>query len=748
MQSPRLMPTHWLVLAFIWVGMISHVRAQDPTEPAGAAEANPEPDFAQAVDNEADGEPNAPPFARVVRINLPIRGTVDTQVRQIFDQVLSTVPENSSERPIVVLEFWPPDDGTGDSSEFGRSLDLARYLASSKTSSVRTVSYIPKFVRGHAVLVALATEQIILHPDAQIGAAGVDEDSIDPTVRRGYTEIADRRRTIPAAVALGMLDPALQVQRVNTGMGVRYALADEVPEIQRTTNVQSIDTVIPAGQIGLLSADKLRLDYGFASHLVENRQELAAALNVPASDLEIDPSFGGEWIPARININGAINAVKVNRAMSAIEEELQRDPINFLAVVIDSPGGNTPESLRLANYISEIDSTKIRTVAYVTDEALADAGLIALACDQLVMHEDARLGGDGARVIKRSDIDLATVSIQEMAKAKNTTWSLPTAIIDPNLELHKYKLANTAVTEVFGEEELQQQKDPDRWEQLDRVSEKGDVLQLDGSQATELGLARHTVRDFDGFLDEYHLDEIPEEIQPNWAHELVAALATPQVAGGLLFIGFFAMMAELSAPGVGVGGFIAAVCFLLFFWSNFLQGTAGWLEVLLFVAGIVFIAMEVFVLPGFGIFGLGGGFMVLASLVLASQTFVIPRNDYQLSRLPESMFIVLGALAGVGTAGYLLRDLLAKAPFLRRTMLAPPEGEALIAQQARESVVQWDHLMGQVGKAITPLVPAGKADFAGDLIDVVSDGLAVDKNAMVEVIEVAGNRVVVREKSG
>ena len=55
-------------------------------------------------------------------------------------------------------------------------------------------------------------------------------------------------------------------------------------------------------------------------------------------------------------------------------------------------------------------------------------------------------------------------------------------------------------------------------------------------------------------------------------------------------------------------------------------------------------------------------------------------------------------------------------------------------------------MLGQIGKAMTPLVPAGKADFDGELIDVVSDGVAVDKNAIVEVIEVAGNRVVVKEK--
>ena len=80
---------------------------------------------------------------------------------------------------------------------------------------------------------------------------------------------------------------------------------------------------------------------------------------------------------------------------------------------------------------------------------------------------------------------------------------------------------------------------------------------------------------------------------------------------------------------------MAAVCFLLFFWSRYLGGTAGWLEVMLFVAGASCVLLEVFVIPGFGIFGLGGGALILASLILASQTFVVPQNDYQFDQLRE-----------------------------------------------------------------------------------------------------------------
>ena len=70
------------------------------------------------------------------------------------------------------------------------------------------------------------------------------------------------------------------------------------------------------------------------------------------------------------------------------------------------------------------------------------------------------------------------------------------------------------------------------------------------------------------------------------------------VTGLLLIVGLTGLYMEAMAPGHGIGGLVAAACFLLLFWSHFLGGTADWLEVLLFILGVAFIAVEVFLLPG------------------------------------------------------------------------------------------------------------------------------------------------------
>jgi membrane-bound ClpP family serine protease len=211
-----------------------------------------------------------------------------------------------------------------------------------------------------------------------------------------------------------------------------------------------------------------------------------------------------------------------------------------------------------------------------------------------------------------------------------------------------------------------------------------------------------------------------------------------------LFVASFALFFEFSSPGLGIGGFVSLLCFLLFFWSQFLQGTAGWLEVLLFAGGISCVILEIFVIPGFGIFGLGGGAMIITSLVLASQTVLqIPQNEYQITELRNSLLTISAAGAGLAVSVFLARKYAHQMPLLKNVLLIPPAGDDLDELVYRESLVDFSYLLGQDGTTTTKLTPAGKARFAEELIDVVSQGELLPANTTVQVVEVHGNRVVV-----
>jgi membrane-bound ClpP family serine protease len=169
--------------------------------------------------------------------------------------------------------------------------------------------------------------------------------------------------------------------------------------------------------------------------------------------------------------------------------------------------------------------------------------------------------------------------------------------------------------------------------------------------------------------------------------------------------------------------------------------------VLLFVAGVCCILLEIFVIPGFGIFGLGGGALVLASIVLASQTFVIPHDEYQFGQLRNSMLVIACTGVGILVAGFLLQKWLPHTAYGSRIILAPPADEEAEAIHHREMLMNLGDLLGQHGTTTTPLFPGGKARFGDDVIDVLSDGDVIERGKTVEVVEVRGNRVVVREVS-
>lgn len=682
--------------------------------------------------------------AHLIPVPLPITGSVDDHLKRRIDQILSELPRGTA-RPILVLEFRPSVGKPADASEFERCLSLARYLASERLAPLRTIAYLPTAVKGHAVLAVLACEEIVIAPDAMFGAAGIKETHIDATIQRGYTEIAERRRTVPVAVALGMLDKSVGVQKVQTLDGPRYVLNSELDELKGKTTISSMESVVQPGDMALFSGRDLRLKHSFASHLAASRGELAAALQVAPQSLEEDPSLGGKWTAVRVDVSGPIQTKSINWVERSIRQRTSSGSVNLLCVVVDSPGGSVTDSLRLANFLVGLDPSEVRTVAYVGSEARADAALIAMACDQLVMADDAVLGGPGAAEIEEGQLVEVRRAVRAIAEAKQRDWSLWTALVDASTAVNRYTREGTGEARIFSQEELALRKDAEAWSRGDAVDTRRG---LTGHEAERLGVVRFLAADFGEFQQFYHLEGDIESVRPTWAHVLVEHLASPQIAGLLLFVAWFALLIELSHPGLSLAGFLSMLCFVVYFWSQFLHGTAGWLEILLFLAGVISVVMEVFVVPGTGIFGFGGGLMIVVSIVLASQTFIIPRNVYQLEQVPGSLMMVAAGGAGAFASMILMRRYLAEAPLLKRLMLPAPDEEAQEELSRRESLVDYEYLLGKRGRTVTPLVPAGKARFGDVIVDVISDGELTERSVDVYVVKVLGNHIYVQSIEG
>jgi membrane-bound serine protease (ClpP class) len=724
-----------LVLFASFCPMAANAAAKDA--PAGIAQNNP-------AEKDAPN-PEKKSAAWLIRIQLPIDGQTLPRVKRFVKRALAEA-DSQNVAPVLIFEFAVPkgQENFGRGSDFFHASSLANYLTSEELNRARTVAYLPQSIQGHAVLAAIACQQIVMNKDATIGAAGIDEKTILPEYADWYKTIANRRRTVPEGIALAMLNPADELYLVDTeeAKGI-YVDRAGLKELQSRKAVGKPKVVKPAGETAQFTGNEAR-QMSVASYLAADRRELATALNLPLISIEDDPSLDRPWKAVRVDVKGPLHGDAAERIQRLIEDQIGLKGVNFVCLWIETPGGTALECGNLANFLVALDSRNVRTAAYIPHEARSDAVAIALACDQIVVHPDAILGGSGAYSLAPDEIhDLVDLLRKRVAEKKGCSWSLMAAMIDPRLEV--YRCTRLGDVDYFCDEELAAQPDPKQWTKGAKVTTPGKTLQISGTEAVEYRLANRVVNDFQEFRRIYGLDNDPTLVEPGWADALVDGLKSPGMAVLLLVIGFVGLYLEIHSPGVGIGAFIALVCFVLFFWSRYLGGTAGWLEVLLFIAGVSCILLEIFVIPGFGIFGLGGGALVLASIVLASQTFVIPHQDYQFAQLRNSLLVIAGTGMGILAAGYFLQKWLPRTPYANRIILAPPADEEAEAIHRREMLVNLTGLLGQHGATTTPLFPGGKARFGDEIVDVLSDGEVIERGKAVEVVEVRGNRVLVRE---
>lgn len=682
-------------------------------------------------------------MGRLFRVTLPITGRTTERLRQ---PVLKAIEKAQADnlQPVLIFEFAVEKDQSeyGRGSKIGNAYDLADFLSGPSLSAAKTVAYVPQTIQGHALLPVLACDEIIMASQAELGPAGVDENTITDSIRAAYREIAGRRKKVPVEVALKLVDASRELLEVETDLGTEYTTPEGLAELRKRRTIVGHSVLLKSGQPGRFSGEEAR-QKGFVSYLASTRLDVARALEVPPENIEQDVPLEGVFHAVRIDVKGPIKADLVDKTQRLIQDAITRQNADFVCLRIESAGGSPADSMRLASYLLDRDARKLRTVAYIPREARCDAALIALACEQVVMHPKAILGGEGDYAFSAEELKQIRSAIRdELAARRLRSWSLPVAMFDPSLTVFRYTRKGEVA--FFSEPELAEQAQPAEWTIGEQVTVPGKPFQVTGRDAVTYRLATHVVDDFAQFKELYGLENDPSLLEPGWADTLVDTLASPGMAVLLLILGGLALYVELHTPGMGVAGFVALVCFALFFWSRFLGGTAGWLEVVLFVAGASCLALEIFVLPGFGIFGFGGGAMMLVSLILASQTFFLPRNTYQAAEFQNSLLVIALALVGILVAIGSINRWLPKTPILGQLVLEPPSEDEAAAIRQSEALAHFENLLGAIGKTTTPLLPGGKARFGDQLLDVMTEGEFVPRGAEIKVVAVQGNRIVVR----
>jgi membrane-bound serine protease (ClpP class) len=697
----------------------------------------------------ANGESPGQFFAVAEPITSETIARIRAATRQLVD---SQATAEGGQRPILVFEFISGEVAPG-SSEFGACYDLANLISKDLAGAKLTVAYVPQPLRGYAVLPAIACTEIVMGSQATLGPITPEGHTFDPAYRELVRFLAVRKTRDPDLL-LGMLDRDADLRLVRTAdKTVHYVLAENLPAFLKSHQVVEEQPAWEGGRRGVLSAQRARLE-GFCKRTADSGAELTSIYQIAGQSAAYDPTLGQLIRPAWITLDGPLDSVMVSYLTRGLEQARQ-EKVNLIVFQINSPGGAEAATDSLADLISGIKEMK--TVAFIEDRALGLAALLPLACRDIVFKKSARMGdvrqaitgrAGGLRELSSVESTLVAQKAALLSRLRGHPEAVAQAMVDPDSKILEAKDSKTGGTRLISQ--LEAAAEPARYEVIQVRKEPGSVLTIKAEEAASYGLGQ-LVNDAEDLKGLYGLRGRTIRMEgPGWVDSLVTFLTYPYVSWLLLFIGGFMLVIEFKLPGIGLPAITSALAFLLFFWSHYLSGTADQLEIILFLIGLVCLALELFVFPGFGVFGMSGILLMLCSIVMASHTFIWPTHDYEYRELGYTLLQVTGMLVAVGAGAAVLARYFPSLPLFNRLVLKPEpwvaaEPDDSLSRPVMEAYESLGFLIGETGRTTSPLRPTGKARFGNLLIDVSAVGAFVEPDTLVEVVDVQGARVIVKK---
>ena len=414
----------------------------------------------------------------------------------------------------------------------------------------------------------------------------------------------------------------------------------------------------------------------------------------------------GPGVVYRLDVQGTIENGLAPYIARGIREANARGAA-AIYLDIDTPGGRVDAAERIADAIR---ASRVPVYAFVNPRAYSAGALIALATNGIYMREGAVLGaatpvdGQGTKAPEKY-VSAMRAEFRALAEARG---------LDP-------RIAEAMVDETLGAPGL---------------AEPGKLVTLSTVEALRVGYAKGQVETEAQLLAAVGVpDAKVEAIDINWAETVVRFLTSPLVSPLLLSLGILALMAEVKAGTHGLGLLVGVSSLGLFFGSSLILGLAGMEEVILLCLGFVAVALEVFLLPGFGVAGILGALLIGAAVVLAMLGNFPTGTDVvqALAVLGASVFITLA----VAFAWF--RHL----PNSRR-FRGLIHQESSLAAEGYVSALPRGELVGKQGIALTDLRPAGLATLDGERIDVVTEGEYIHAGSTIEIMRAEGYRHVVR----
>jgi membrane-bound serine protease (ClpP class) len=412
-------------------------------------------------------------------------------------------------------------------------------------------------------------------------------------------------------------------------------------------------------------------------------------------------------------------------------------------------------------------NNKAHTVAYVTTEAISAGSLISVSCQDIIMMENTTIGdcapitiGGQLEGVEREKVESFTRAIfKKAAEANHYPVALLQAMVTMQIEVYRIKNLKTGKYEFFEGTDIPEDSNSYDLAGRELVDSSDEILTLTASKAHEYGIARAVVNDVNDALaflakrDNVKFAGPPIMLDTTWSEELARWLNSTTVMAVLIGLALLGVYIELTTPGLGLPGLLALICFVLIIGSKYISGLANWIEIVLFVSGVILLLVEIFVIPGFGITGIAGIILIIVGLFgmlikNAPTEAPWPTNPTEWRDFNHS---IMGLSVGLGAfivLAWLASKYLPKIPFLGGLILVPDTSKSagvMPINMTRPTENETENLsIGDIGEVVSTLRPTGKVRFGDAIVDVVAEGDFVNRGVKVEITGIHGNRVVVK----
>lgn len=412
-------------------------------------------------------------------------------------------------------------------------------------------------------------------------------------------------------------------------------------------------------------------------------------------------------------------------------ENARKLDADLVLIHMNTYGGavDAADSIRTA-----ILNSKIPVYVFIDNNAASAGALISIACDRIYMRPGGNIGA--ATVVNQSGEvvpDKYQSFMRSMMRSTAESHGKDTIVNGNDTTFKWHRDPNIAQAMV----------DPSIY--VEGVSDTGKVLTFTTLEAIEHGFCEGKAETLEDVIALAGIEEyVIEEYVPTSLEKTIDFLINPYLSGILIMIIIGGIYFELQTPGIGFPIVASILAAILYFAPLYLEGLAENWEVIVFVVGLLLLAVEIFAIPGFGIAGITGIFFIIIGLTLS----MVDNVDFEFTApdmvpVVKALFIVMVSF---------LTSLLLSIYFSKKLLTAkhsPLKAFVLKETQQRSEgflsvELEAEKYVGGEAIAATVLRPSGKVSIDGSMYDAKSESGFIDIGTPVKVVKYEHSQLYVK----